>query len=68
MNNVSRAMMARIAELEHLDMLRRPLRDSELKQWQELIFLLESQDPLTHDKAEMLLNLYMAVVPPALRW
>jgi hypothetical protein len=68
MNNVSKAMLARIAELEHLDMLKHPMTPSETREWQELLFIMENDDPMTEGEAEMLLKLYMSLVPPKLRW
>lgn len=68
MNNVSKAMMARIAELEHLDMLKHAMTPRETREWQELLLVMESDDPLTEAEAEMLLKLYMSLVPAKLRW
>lgn len=68
MNNVSKAMLARIAELEHLDMLNHLMTPSDTREWQELLLIMEQDDPLTPGEADMLLKLYVRLVPPKLRW
>lgn len=68
MTDVSRAMLKRIAELEHYDCLRRSMSAMEMRDFARLTHLLDSDRVLGHDDAKQLLTLFTALVPPSLRW